>query len=552
MSGIDPVQDRFATHEVTNQPPALPAYNAWRGDRPLREAVAREGGDWAAGRLETYGALSGGDLMDAGRLANEHRPRLKLFDAYGRRIDEVEFHPAYHQLMGTAIAHGVHAFAWRHADRPGAHVARAALMYLDGQPDAGTSCPLTMTYAAVPALRYAPELAEFWVTRLSGLQYDPRSVPADQKTTCTMGMGMTEKQGGSDVRANTTVATVQADGSYRLVGHKWFFSAPMCDAHLVLAQADGGLSCFLTPRFRPDGERNAVRIQRLKDKLGDWSNASAEVEFQEAWAARVGEAGRGVATILEMVALTRLDCMIGSAATMRQALVQALHHTAHRSAFGRRLIEQPLMRNVLADLALESEAAVALAMRVARAVDAAGRDPREAALARIATAMGKYWICRRTPAHVNEAQECLGGIGYVEDTMLPRLYRQAPLNSIWEGSGNVQCLDVLRALAKAPECRDALFGELARAKGGHPAFDRAVTELSRALDVPAALEVHSRYLVERAALALQAAVLIAGGRTEVAEIFCRSRLRDDHGMAFGTLPPDAPFDMLIDRAGFAG
>jgi len=552
MSGVDPAQDRFSTHVLTNQPPPLPAYNAWRGDVALREAVAREGGDWAGAQLDSYGALSGGVLMEAGRLANEHRPRLKPVDAYGRRIDEVEFHPAYHQLMHTAIAHGVHAFAWRHADRPGAHVARAGLMYLDGQPDAGTSCPLTMTYAAIAALRHAPDLADFWMPRLTGLDYDPRSVPADQKTTCTMGMGMTEKQGGSDVRANTTRATGHADGSYRLVGHKWFFSAPKCDAHLVLAQADGGLTCFLMPRFRPDGGLNAVRIQRLKDKLGDWSNASAEVELQNAWAVRVGEEGRGVANILEMVGLTRLDCMIGSAATMRQAVVQALHHTAHRSAFGRLLIEQPLMRNVLADLALESEAAVALAMRVARAVDAAARDPREAALARIATAIGKYWICKRTPAHVNEAQECLGGIGYVEDTMMPRLYRQAPLNSIWEGSGNVQCLDVLRALAKVPECRDALFGELARARGGHPALDRAVTELSRALDAPAALETHSRYLVERAALALQAAILLAGGKTEVAEIFCRSRLREDHGLAFGTLPADAPFDALIERAGFAG
>lgn len=537
----------FETHEPSNQPEPIPATSLWLDDAPLQAAVAREGGAWAGAALAAYGALAGGELMSAGALANRHRPVFSPVDAYGRRIDAVEFHPAYHQLMRAGIAHGVTGFAWRHGERAGAHVARAALMYLGGQADAGTSCPLTMTYAAVPALRHAPALAQAWVPRIIGTEYDPRTLPAADKAGCTVGMGMTEKQGGSDVRTNTTRAERLADGAYALVGHKWFFSAPMSDAHLVLAQGEGGLGCFLVPRVLDDGALNAVRIVRLKDKLGDWSNASAEVEFTGAWALPVGAPGRGVATILEMVALTRLDCMIGSASTMRQALVQALHHTRYRSAFGKCLVDQPLMRNVLADLALESEAAVALAMRVARAVDAAGRDPHEAALARVATAIGKYWICRRTPSVVNEAQECLGGIGYVEDTMMPRLYRQAPLNSIWEGSGNVQCLDVLRALKRAPECRIALFDELGAARGLDAHFDAALGRL--AADFDHAEEVGSRALVEQAALLLQAAILLRAGLAEVAESFCRSRLGGAHGLALGTLGADEPMAALIGRGG---
>ena len=542
------LETRFLTHEVENQPQPLQDYNAWTTDRALREAVEREGAGWAEAELSAYGALAGGELMQLGVTANENRPRLRSYDRYGRRLDEVEFHPAYHQLMAAAMRGQVQSFSWRHEERPGAHVGRAALTYLHAQAESGTMCPLTMTHAAIPTLRHAPELAAEWIPRLTSLEYDPRVLPAAQKTGCTMGMGMTEKQGGSDVRANTTRALPQADGSYRLVGHKFFFSAPMCDAHLVLAQAEGGLSCFLLPRVLPDGTRNAVMVQRLKDKLGDWSNASSEVEFAGALAWRVGPEGRGVATILEMVALTRLDCMVGSAAIMRQAVVQALHHTSQRKAFGKLLIEQPLMRNVLADLVLETEAAVALSMRVARAVDSIRRDPHEAALARLATAVGKYWICKRCAPLVNEAQECLGGIGYVEDTPMPRLYRQAPLNSIWEGSGNVQCLDVLRALSREPETRDALFTELNAVRGENAALDREVQWLATAFDDKATLESRSRLVTERAALALQGAILLRAGHATVADAFCASRLGGAHGMAFGTLDPGAPIAALIEGA----
>lgn len=539
---------QFLTHEVQNQPQVLKEYNVWETDIALREAVERNGGGWAYEHLSEYGSLAGGELVQAGYEANENRPRLRSFDRYGRRIDEVEFHPAYHRLMAEAMRHGMNGFAWRNANRTGAHVARAAVMYIGSQADAGVGCPMSMTHAAIPALRRAPALAEKWIPKLISTEYDPRSLPMEQKTGCTIGMGMTEKQGGSDVRSNTTRAIRQPDGTYELVGHKWFFSAPMCDAHLVLAQAEGGLSCFLVPRFRPDGSRNAVEIQRLKDKLGDWSNASSEIEFQGASGELVGEEGRGIVTILDMVALTRLDCMIGSASQMRQATVQALHHTRQRKAFGAYLVDQPLMRNVLADLALESEAALALTMRVARAIDAAGHDQREAAFARIATAIGKYWICKRAPPHINEAQECLGGIGYVEETMMPRLYRQAPLNSIWEGSGNVQCLDVLRALRKEPTSRDALFDELAAAGGLDPAYDAELKAFTSSLGDVETLEYRSRSIVERAALLLQASILLKSADPAIAASFCRSRLGKEHGLAFGTLGPDAPVALLIERA----
>ncbi len=542
------LSSRFVTHEVENQPVPLRDYNVWTSDTALREAVAREGAGWAGNHLEEYGELAGGRLVDAGFSANENKPKLRSFDRYGRRIDEVEFHPAYHELMSEAMRYGMNGLAWRNANRAGAHVARAAVMYVGSQADAGVGCPMSMTYAAIPALRHAPALAEKWIPKLISTEYDPRSIPMEEKKGCTIGMGMTEKQGGSDVRANTTRAMRQPDGTYELVGHKWFFSAPMCDAHLVLAQAEGGLSCFLVPRFRPDGSRNAVEIQRLKDKLGDWSNASSEVEFQGASGELVGEEGRGIQVIIEMVALTRLDCMTGSSSQMRQALAQALHHTRQRMAFGKLLVDQPLMRNVLADLALESEAAISLTLRLARAIDSASRDEHEAALARIATAIGKYWICKRAPTFVNEAQECFGGIGYVEETMMPRLYRQAPLNSIWEGSGNVQCLDVLRALRKEPETRDALLAELAAAKGPDAHYDAALARLPALFDDPATMEFRSRAIVERAALMLQASLLLRSGQDEIAAAFCRSRLSGEHGLAFGTLGPDAPVALLIDRA----
>lgn len=546
------LQNRFFTHEVGNQPPPLVPYDVWETDLPMREALEREGGAWGVGEVSVYAGRVGDELMEAGRLANENRPRLKAFDPFGHRVDEIEFHPAYHQLMAAAVRHGVPNFGWRNADRPGAHVVRAALCYLDNQADQGHCCPMTMTYACVPTIRHQPELAESWLPRILSTEYDPRSLPATHKAGNTIGMGMTEKQGGSDVRANTTRAlAVGARGPgqlYELVGHKWFFSAPMCDAHLVLAQTDGGLSCFLMPRFGPDGRLNAVRVQRLKDKLGDWSNASSEVELCGAAAWMVGEEGRGVATILEMVALTRQDCVIGSSSLMRQALVQAIHHARHRSAFGKPLILQPLMSNVLADLALESEAAVALAMRVARAVDAGSRDAGERAFARLATAVAKYWICKRAPAFVNEAQECLGGAGYVEDVSMARLYRQAPLNSIWEGCGNIQCLDVLRAMSREPVTREVLFTELALAKGAHPALDAAVALLAADYSDRDALELRSRDLVERTSLVLQAALLFRAGNQAIADAFCASRLAGEHGANFGTLPPTAPIGTLIERA----
>jgi putative acyl-CoA dehydrogenase len=551
LAGVS-IADRFTTHRVENQPPPLAPYDVYATDLPLREALAREGGSWAESDVAAYGPIAGGELMALGAVANENRPRFRPYDRYGHRTDDVEFHPAYHRIMQLGIAHGVPNFAWQHEDRPGAHVARAALAYMHNQPEQGTSCPLTMTYACVPALRHHAALTTEWLPRITSTQYDARFIPAWEKLGNTIGMGMTEKQGGSDVRANTTRATpVGANGPgqlYELVGHKWFFSAPMCDAFLVLAQTDAGVTCFLLPRFAPDGSLNAIRIQRLKDKLGDWSNASTEVEFQGALAWMIGDDGRGIATILEMVALTRQDCLIGSSGIMRQALVQAIHHARHRRAFGKRLLDQPLMRNVLADLALESEAAVALSLRVARAIDASARDAHEGAFARITTAIGKYFVCKRCPPFVNEAQECLGGAGYVEESILPRLYRQAPLNSIWEGSGNIQCLDVLRALAREPDTRPALFAELEAARGAHALLDAEIVSLHSELDRSDALESRSRFLVERMALALQASLLQRAGTSAVADLFCESRLGRERGLCFGTLPANAAFDAIIERA----
>ncbi|WP_394696900.1 acyl-CoA dehydrogenase family protein [Pseudoxanthomonas japonensis] len=533
----------FETHRVDNQPPPFDPRDLWADDVVLRESVAHEGGEAFAERLADYGALAGDELYRLGFDANRDRPRLRTHDRTGQRIDTVEFHPAYHRLMEAAKTHGVAGLSW-HEPVAGAHVARAALSYLHHQAEAGTSCPLTMTHAAVPVLLREPGLRE-WAAKAATPHYDPRDVPIANKAGITLGMGMTEKQGGSDVRANATTATLADDGMYALVGHKWFFSAPMSDGFLVLAQAEGGLTCFLMPRRLDDGGKNAFRLMRLKDKLGDWANASSEVEFTGARAWRVGEEGRGVATIIEMVMLTRLDCMLGSAAEMRMALAQALHHTRHRVAFGKPLVEQALMRNVLADLALESEAATAFALRVARAVDAAPRDPYEAAFARVATAVGKFWICKRVPAFVNEAQECLGGAGYVEESILPRLYRQAPLNSIWEGSGNIQCLDVLRALARDAGVLDAITRELASASGGDHVYDAFVERLRA--DLSSTQEAGARKLVERLALALQAAVLLRTG-SPAARLFVRSRLGDEHGLVFGTLPADADVAVLLARA----
>jgi putative acyl-CoA dehydrogenase len=547
----------FATHTVTNQPAPLTPYDPFATDLPLREALQREGGGWAQTEVAAFGRIAGDEMMALGVLANENKPKFHPFDRYGNRIDEVEFHPAYHRLMALGTQHGVSNFNWRHADRPGANVARAALFYLHYQADQGTCCPLTMTYASVASLRLTPQLAQQWLPRVVSNEYDGRAIPAWQKTGNTIGMGMTEKQGGSDVRANTTRAYATGAAGpgqlYELVGHKWFMSAPMCDAFLVLARTEAGISCFLTPKFAPGGDTdapqpNAIRIQRLKDKLGDHSNASSEVELQGALGWMLGEDGRGINAILEMVALTRQDCALGSSALMRQALVQAIHHTRARQAFGKHLVQQPLMQNVLADLALESEAAMALSLRLARAIDASPRDPNEAAFARLATAIGKYWICKRCAPFVNEAQECLGGAGYVEDSTLPRLYRQAPLNSIWEGSGNIQCLDVLRCLAREPLSRIAFFDEFKDLHGHYPALDATLKDILTLLADHANLEMRSRIIVERMALALQTALLIKAGNAQVADAFCRSRLDGVHGLAFGTLGPDAPLGYLIDRA----
>ena len=535
----------FQTHAVENQPPEFGPRDLWADDVALREALAREGGDAHAERVARYGVLAGGELYALSFDAHRDRPRLRTHDRFGRRIDTVEFHPNYHRIMQAAIENGVAGLSWADA-APGAHVARAALCYLHNQAEPGTSCPLTMTHAAVPVLQQSPALRE-WVDKVAACRYDARDVAIAGKPGVTLGMGMTEKQGGSDVRANTTTATPLGGDGYALVGHKWFFSAPMSDGFLVLAQAPGGLTCFLLPRRLPDGAKNAFALMRLKDKLGDWSNASGEVEFMQARAWRVGDEGRGIATILQMVMLTRLDCMLGSAAQMRMALAQAMHHASHRRAFGKRLVEQPLMRNVLADLAIESEAALALAMRVARAVDASTRDPREAAFARIATAIGKYWICKRTPASVNEAQECLGGAGYIEESVLPRLYRQAPLNSIWEGSGNIQCLDVLRALAREPESGAALVAEMEAAAGMDAGHDAWLSGLKTDLAQGQVEEAGARSLVERLALALQAGVLLRA-RSPVADAFCRSRLDGRHGLAFGTLAAGTDFGGVLGRA----
>jgi putative acyl-CoA dehydrogenase len=545
------------THEVFNQPPPLEDYDVFSSDQALREGVRREGATWAEDQLAALGRRAGSaEAIAWGAAANANPPVLKTHDRYGRRIDEVEFHPSWHQLMRVAIEHGLHAAPWR-APGAGAHVARVAAFYVWSQVEAGHGCPISMTHAAVPALRAQPDVAATWEPLLTALEYEPELRPAAQKRGALCGMGMTEKQGGSDVRANTTraepVGAGGPGGEYRLTGHKWFCSAPMCDAFLVLAQAPGGLSCFLLPRVLPDGSRNQFLLQRLKDKLGNRSNASSEIELDAAWAMMVGEEGRGVRTIVEMVNYTRLDCIGGSASLMRQAVAQATHHAAHRDAFGRRLTDQPLMRNVLADMAIESEAATTLLLRLARACDGtAAGDAREEAFKRLGTAIGKYWVCKRGPALAAEAMECLGGNGYVEESILPRLYREMPVNSLWEGPGNVNCLDVLRAMAKKPDTVAAYFDELDTARGADARLDAATTALRRDLAAlaraPQDAEPQARRLVERMALALQGALLVRHAPAAVADAFCASRLGGDWGYVFGTLPPSADVATIVARA----
>ena len=547
-----------ATHAVTNQPPPLEGLDLFTQNRPLVEALEREGGGWARETASELGQIAGGDGIRWGFEANENPPRLKTHDRFGNRVDQVEFHPAWHELMRTSVEHGIHALPWREAGRGGAHAARTAMSLTFAQIEAGHGCPITMTFAGVPALRAQPELLAEWEPRLTSLRYDRTDQPAGQKHGALCGMGMTEKQGGSDVRANSTIARAVGDGGpggeYELTGHKWFCSAPMCDLFLMLAVIEGeGISCFAVPRWRPDGTRNPFNIQRLKDKLGNRSNASSEIELRGAYCQLVGEPGRGVPTIIEMVNHTRLDCVIGSAAGMRWAVSLATHHAAYRSAFGRLLIEQPLMTNVLADLCIESEAATLSAMRLARAYDEAGdtSDPTAAARAhafkRVATAVMKYWICRRNAPLAAEATEVLGGNGYVEESGLPRLYREAPLNSIWEGSGNVMCLDVLRALQREPGTAEAFLAELAITDGADPSLDAHVDALGRALADPKDIEVRARRLVESMALALQGSLLVRHAPPAVADAFCASRLAGDHGNVFGTLPSNTDFRSVIDR-----
>ncbi|MEZ4436128.1 MAG: acyl-CoA dehydrogenase family protein [bacterium] len=536
------------THDVQNQVPPLLDFDAWASDPALREAVAREGAAWAQDELAAFGKLTGSAaLHEHARLANENRPKLRAFDARGHRINAVEFHPSYHALMQTSLGAGLAGRPWTD-DRKGALVARLAGSHLMGRTEQGHGCPVTMTFAAVPALRHAPALADRYEHKITAPAYDPRNVPAADKSALTVGMAMTEKQGGSDVRANTTRATEQPDGSHRLTGHKWFCSAPMCDLFLTLAHEDAGLSCFLVPRFTPDGAPNAMNLQRLKDKVGNHSNASSEIEYDGAFAERVGEPGRGVRTIIDMVAHTRLDCVNGSAALMREALGHAVHHATHRRAFGRRLVEHPLMQNVLADLTLEAEAATALALRLGRAYEEGRTDDGARAFARIATAIGKYHVCKRTPAMVYEALECHGGNGFVEEHPLARLYREAPLNSIWEGSGNVICLDVLRALAREPETLPALRAELTAARGADRRYDAWIGAIEAELRDVATLEFRARRLVERLAVALQAAILIRGARPEIADAFVASRLVERGHREYGTLADQTAVALLIERA----
>ncbi|MGW2614996.1 acyl-CoA dehydrogenase family protein [Streptomyces sp. NPDC001500] len=542
-----------STHTVTNQPPPLTGYDVYGADRALVAAVERhlDPGllDEAHAELSALGRAAGSaQVQEWAAQADRHPPELRTHDRHGRRVDEVDFHPAWHRLLGKGVGAQLTA-AWA---RPGGHVRRAAGFLVWTQVDAGTCCPLSMTHAAVPALRAAPELAAEWEPRLTSTVYDRELRPARLKAGALFGMGMTEKQGGSDVRANTTVATALAeDGTYELTGHKWFCSAPMSDGFLVLAQArsargGGGLTCFLVPRVLEDGARNVFRLQRLKDKLGNRSNASGEVEFDGTWARRVGDEGRGVRTIIDMVAATRVDCVLGSAGLMRQAVAQAIHHCTYREAFGGKLVDKPLMRNVLADLAVESEAATALALRLAAAYDDDGEQER--ALLRIAVPAAKYWVTKRCAPVAVEASECLGGNGYVEESGMPRLVRESPLNSVWEGAGNVQALDVLRALQREPQALNAYLQEVGRARGADHRLDGAIKDLLTDLADLDGAEGRARRLAERFALVLQGALLVRFGPPEVADAFCASRLGGDGGAAFGTLPHTLDLASVVERA----
>lgn len=539
-----------ATHEVTNQPPPLEGYNPYNQDRVLVEALHREGAGWAEDRARALGAIVGSEkLQQLARQANRFAPEIRTHDRFGHRIDVVEYHSAYHELMTLAFGAEVHALAWT-ARRPGAHVARAALSFLWNQGENGIGCPTGMAFGAAPALRQEADIAAEWEPKVFSAHYDPRPIPVAQKPGATIGETLTEKQAGSDLRAVTTRALPLggAGREFELTGHKWFCSAPMSDAFFTLAQTDKGPTCFLVPRLLPDGTRNRIFLQRLKDKCGNRSNASAEIEFHRTWARRVGDDGHGIRVVLEMSHLTRFDFAVGSAGIMRQALTQALHHAGHRSAFRRPLVDQPLMRNVLADLALESEAATVLVMRLARAYEESSRDEHERLFTRIVTPIAKYWICKRAPGFVAEALECLGGNGYVEDSLMPRLYREAPLNGIWEGGANMVCLDVFRALVREPETLSVFWTYINEARGTDRRLDAFARRLERELTDASEHEVRARRVAEMMALALQGALLVRHSPPAVADGFCASRLGGDWGEAFGTLPAGLALDQVIKRA----
>jgi putative acyl-CoA dehydrogenase len=541
-----------STHTVENQPPLLENTNQYLQDQALVEAVKREGAAWAEQALTEFGATTGSRAkIDWGIQANANKPTFASHNQYGERIDEVSFHPTYHQFMSDSKAHQIHALPWNE-NKAGANVKRAALFYLQTQAEAGHLCPITMTHACIATLRKQPSVATAWQDKILNPIYDPRNIPHTEKTGLTIGMAMTEKQGGSDVRTNSTkaypIGKTGAGQCYELVGHKYFVSAPMSDGFLMLAQTQGGISCFLVPRWRPDGSKNPLQLTQLKNKMGNVSNASSETELRGAFGWLIGEEGRGIANILEMVALTRFDCMIGSAAGMRQAVSQITHHCHYRSAFGKTLSQQPLMQNVLADLALEAEAALAFSMRIARAQDEAKQDPSAAMLVRLSTAIGKYWICKRAPAHAYEAMECIGGSGVMETSMMPRLYREAPINTIWEGSGNVQCLDVLRAINKEPESLNAVLSLVNQAKGEHVLLDQAVNALPAMFADKSTLEYRARAITEHLALTMQAAILVQNGNALISDAFIQARFGNTKGHVYGNLPAGIDCHAIIERA----
>ena len=541
-------QTELETHTVTNQPAPFEDVNVYDGDTALKDAVSAFGGQSHDAHLSAFGAKCGAaETIQWARQANENPPKLRSFDRYGQRLDEVEFHPAYHQLMALGLDNGISGAPWVASE--GGHVLHGAMMIAMMQADAGVTCPMSMTYACVSALGADAGISETWTPRVTAQSYDPRFIPADQKTGVTIGMAMTEKQGGSDVRANTTKAEPAGDGSYILTGHKWFCSAPMSDAFLTLAYTDGGLTCFLVPRWRPDGTRNGIHIMRLKDKLGDKSNASSEIEYHGAWAERLGEEGKGVRTIINMVQHTRYDCTLGSAGGIRAALAQALWHTSQRRAFQKALIDQPAMRAVLTDLALESEAATAIALRIGASLDRAKNDPGEAAFMRLATPIAKYWVCKRQPGFVYEALECHGGAGYVEEGPMPRLFRQSPLNAIWEGSGNVIALDILRALSREPDCLKAVQKELQSAMGRNSLYDQHCEKLEEFQQPGVLHEGTARAFAQEMALALQAAALSQTAPNAVFDGFCRQRLAPEgRGFVYGDVAAEVDQDAIIARA----